>query len=284
MPDDEARVADQKDGPDADKGDKGKEPNPLEARVAALEKDLVAKDKRIGELSESERYWNQQAKANAAPKKKDEQPEAEETIIEDGTDATVDAFSARGIGALVERGLMTKKAAKAMFAKESQKLLDEIEGMKRARKGDLADAEMVSKYPELNDDKSPLFERTRQIFQEQVEADPSLKRSSGALMMAARVAKAELKSEGKAEAADSNEADRLSRIKGQSGGNGRRAAESDDDDTLSPGQRKMIDRFNAQGGVQIEEKNYIKRAKEGVQMSARMAMPEAADRREVGDW
>ena len=289
MPEDDVSVTDQRGGPDADKT------NPLEARVTALEKDLAAKDRRIAELSESEGYWHGQAEAftKSKPDAKDDddaEPETEEAVIDDSADEAVDAFSTEGIAALVKRGVLTKKLARDLIAKEARRaakeLVDvEVGKLHRQRQHDQADAEMVGKYPDLNDDQSPLFKRTGEIFREQTQADPILKRSPGALMMAARVAKAELVAEARVNGKDANERDRVDRINGQAGGAGTRGFDGNEsDDKLSPGQKSIIDKFNAQGGVQIKEESYMKRAKEGIRMSTRAAMPDADKRREVGDW
>jgi len=42
--------------------DNSNQPNPVEERLARLEKELAERDKRIQELATSERYWAEQAR------------------------------------------------------------------------------------------------------------------------------------------------------------------------------------------------------------------------------
>ncbi len=277
-----------KPGDSADKGGKkGEDKNPLEERVKALEKEAADKDKRIGELTESERYHFERARqlAEGQDEGDDDEPKPkdDDELIEDSADKTVDAFSTEGIAALVKRGLLTKKDAREMFRKIAREEADQVIGVESAKLR--TDAELVQKYPELSDSKSKLFERTGAIFREMVTGKPELERSPNALLLAARAAKAELAAETGAARQNESEADRQKRIAAQAGGAGARGAGftgDEDDKTLSPIQKRIINRFNAEGGLQITEDAYGKRANEGVRMSVRAAIPEK--KREVGDW
>lgn len=272
----------------ADQGGKGKgeDKNPLEDRVAQLEKEAADKDKRIGELTESERYHFERSRQLAEAQDADDEPENkadEDQPIEDSADQTVDAFSTEGIVALVKRGLLTKKDAREIIVKEARRAAEEVVGVESRKLR--TDAELVQKYPELNDSKSELFKRTGAIFREMVADDRDLSKSPQALLLAARAAKAELAAETSTASRDESEADRRKRIAAQAGGAGARGAGfngDEDDEKLSPAQKKLIARFNAEGGVQITEEAYAKRVKDGVRMSVRSAIPEK--KREVGDW
>ena len=100
-----------------------------------------------------------------------------------------------------------------------------------------------------------------------VKDDASLKKSPAALKMAARLAKAELQPAEKAH----KETTRQQRIAAQAGETGRPGEDDDDDTQLSPMQKKFLARMNADGGVQVSEEAFAKRAKKGVNMSTRMA-------------
>lgn len=261
-----------------------KEPNPIEERLARLEKELAERDKRIEELAASERYWAEQARrAVALDDEGDDEPEEDFGIDDDSPDKFVEDLSEKGLEALVKRGVLTRREARELIRQEAQQIAREmIEAETRKLQ---TDAEIARQFPELQDESSDLFKRTAKIFKEMVAEDESLKRSPKALLLAARTAKAELAAAGKGSA---SEEERLRRIARQGGGDHARGAafDADDDDSLTPTQRKILEALNADGGVQVTEEAYKKRAREGVRMSTRMAlMGENATRtRQVGDW
>ena len=262
-----------------------KEPNPLEERLAKLEKELAERDKRIQELAESERYWAEQARKAAEfdDDGDDEEPEDDFGVEDDSPDKFVEELSEKGLEALVKRGVLTKREARELIREEAQRIAKQaIEAETRKLQ---ADAEIVRQFPELQDEKSELFQHTAKIFKEMVAEDESLKHSPKALLLAARTAKAELAASGRGVG---GEEDRLRRIARQGGGDHARGAafDADDDDSLTPTQKKILEALNADGGVQVSEEAYKKRAREGVRMSTRMAMlsGNTGRTRQVGDW
>jgi len=174
----------------------------------------------------------------------------------------------RGVEALVNRGILTRKQARDLIREEAAKVAKDL--IRNETKKLQTDAEIARQFPELQDQNSALFKKTGELFRSMVADDESLARSPKALLLAARAAKAELAAAGNG----SGEEERLRRIAQQGGGDNARGAafDSEADDTLTPMQRKILAALNADGGVQVSEEAYRKRAREGVRMSTRMAL------------
>lgn len=245
-----------------------------DSEVDKLRKEFEALRKERDELAASERYWAEQARGKGKPADEPEpEPEDEEDGPEDDTpDKQFEEFSAKGVEALVKRGLLTKKAAREIIRKEAEKIARSVVGetVTRLSKQQAEDGKLARDYPELSDEKSPLFARTRDIYREMVADDAGLKNSPAALRLAARTAKAEL---------DASERDRRGRIarQGEQGSRNGGGMDSGDDDTLSPRQREILKAFNRDGTSEISEDAYLKRAKAGVQMSTRSYQPGQVD-------
>jgi hypothetical protein len=196
------------------------------------------------------------------------QPAADDDDDEEVDGDVADDFATNGIEALRKRGLLTKKEAKEMFREEARKVAREE--VQRSQKGLIQDAELAREFPELADSKSELFQRTKAIYDAEVAEDPSLKSNPRTLTRAAKEARAELISEGKygrssdrrRDAQDDFEDRRQQRIDAQSGDrtHSRQGGDDGDDQTLSPRQRFILDKFNASGEVFVDDKTYIKNA------------------------
>ncbi len=145
--------------------------------------------------------------------------------------AFIEALSTKGskaIAAYLKReGLITRAEAEEIAQKSARG------AVAAAKKSIQQDTRLLSSHPELNDESTPMYKLTGEIYRDMVRDDPSMKDSPAALNLAARTAKAELKSKEKAaDPGDDDETKRLDRIKAQSGDRGRRssAAFQGDDD------------------------------------------------------
>lgn len=206
------------------------EKSDIEKRLEALERDNESLKKRNDELTESERYWATRARGGDrsadedAGEDYDPDPEiapARAAAHEDEKpEALLDDLSATGLKALKARGIITEE--------ELERRLDKIrEQTERRIQTAEADASWAARFaqefPEIAEDNArmnrgekpqhELFRRASAIFREMVADDPSVAKSQGALMAAARAAKREIAAEKKAMENDRQE--RRSRIDAQ---------------------------------------------------------------------
>lgn len=210
-----------------DKGGKGAD------ETKALREEIAQLKRTNSELSVSERHWAELARGRNEPEPVVEEEEddldADPELGDDDTpEKLVDEFSAKGIKALERRGLMTKKAAREMAEKIATKIVTEKLGQARAEM--TQDQAIVGEFPELKDPESELFKATAKEFKSIVKLDPKLKDSPGALMMAARMAKLNLKP-AKAADRDPDDPDFV-----------------DEDDDVDPRERRRLERVAAQSG------------------------------------
>lgn len=246
---------DANDSPDKG-GDKGGDKSKGKDDIVSLSrKEYEALQRRLDELAESERYWAERAKgakdSGGDPVDEDDYDERDEEEddepADDDPDKVLDEFSTKGVEALVKRGVLTKKAARELIRKEAEKIARQVVGMESKRLQ--SDAALLRAFPDLADESSALFKRTAEIFKADVARDPTLKKSSTALMLAARAAKAELEAEARAARRHDDEEDRLHRIRRQSGDRSRGRTDFDDDDDgdLGPEARELIARMSRYG-------------------------------------
>ena len=249
----------------------------IQQQLDSLQKSVAERDKMIEELRASERYWAERAAASTQQPDDEDQGDEPELIEDDNPDRFVEDLSNEGVAALKKRGLLTREEAMELAAKVAEKKISE------ATKRLETDAKIIREFPELQDEKSPLFQKTAEIFREMVAQDDTLKRSPNAMMLAARAARAELGS-----ATQPAPESREERIARQAGGRGVPAGsrQTEDDDGLTDTQKRILSALNADGGVQVTEEQYRARAREGVRMSTRMAIEGGAmsPKRRVGDW
>lgn len=213
----------------------------------------------LKQVRESERYWAEMAqrstKKRAVEPDEDEEEEDESQGDEqeeaEPVERFLDELASSGVKALRKRGLVTME--------EVQKMIERA--LSEQRKQLMQDAELVKQYPELMDESSPLFSKAREIYREMVQKDPSLKNSPVALEMAAKLARAEVQGQQRAQDSSSARAAAFERIGSQ------RRSQNADDGPLSPAQREIIAKFNRDGGVRITEEQYRERARRGVNMS-----------------
>lgn len=209
------------------------------AEITRLRAEIAEKDQAV-------RYWHGQAKAIPTAQPTPVTPEEDDTDVLD---------------------LITTKGAKGLdelLAKRGYMRADEVERTVNQKATAIArENKLLSDYPDLKDTDSDFFKATAKEY-------ASLKGSVPdhvAMEMAAERAELKALKAGKAKAADADE--RSSRARAQAGDTGTRrrpAAEpDDDDDTLTDEQKRVADSFG------ISHEAYAKRAKAGVNMSARNA-------------
>lgn len=252
---------------------KGKDTKQQDNKEFVSRKDYERQQQRIEELEQSERFWASKAttRDEEAPrgkgKGKKEEPEEEDdglaALLAEEPEKFTDELSAKGIRSLVERGFITERRASKLIRDIAKGVIaQEVEPMiasqiKKAQAGMAADAELVDKYSDLKNPKSAMYIRTAEVLKElTAKGIPK----ENALEVAARIAHGETKTD---------RSDRQERISRQGGSDETRTggySGEEDDNTVSPMQREMLKRLNAEGGIQISEEAYAARAKKGVNM------------------
>lgn len=222
------------DTPAAKPVEKPAEKSDVEKRLEALEKELSARDKRISELQDSERYWAGKAKETRKPEPEpeaDDEPEPDEEKPE----KLLDDLSTKGVRAFRDRGFVSKAEVERLVNAKLNATLEQV------TEGQKFDAKLQSDFPELMDQKSELFKRAGAAFREMVELDPKAKNSRVALYAAAKLAKRELEAEAKVNDRDDKEERRRERIASQAPTRSRsRENEGGGDLDMSPQARQVI--------------------------------------------
>jgi len=231
-----------------------------------LRRRLEASEQRIRELSDSERYWAEQARGRGTVTEEpdEDEPAPVDEEPEETPDEFLDRLSKEGKGAIVKAVAKLGYLRKEDVAKVAAEVARGIVSNERGKL--TADAKLVSQYPELRDEKSELFQTTAGIYRELIADNPELKTSPGTLFMAARAAKAELAAKPKPARGgnddeprdyreDREEDSRRRRIDAQQGdtGRGRSTPYEGDDDPIGPAQRDVLDLFAKAG---VDEKSY----------------------------
>jgi hypothetical protein len=220
------------------------------------------------EARSSEKFWADRARntrnevAEIPEENDDDDDEDDEEVADDSPDKLTDDLTTNGIIALQKRGLMTKKAAKAMIAKALDKAMKEVDTRVNTRvtaiqKQMVDDATLTREFPQLLDETSEMSAATAREYRELIKEDPDLKNRRSTLRTAAKLAKASIRPK-------VDEAARQRRIASQAGDpGGMGGGDDDDDEALSPFQKDFLRKMNADGGDQISEEAYTKRAKKG---------------------
>jgi hypothetical protein len=236
----------------------------LQAELKAEKANAKTERARAKEADIAARYWNEQAKAGGGRKEPAVEAEPEPDID------LVDVITKDGIKGL-DRAL-----AKLGYVKQSD--VDSKIGATRAQIA--SESAVLSKYPDLADNNSPLFAKTAEIYN-QLRQDPDMARSSRLMEIAARTASAELAKGGDTrskrrgapepedqvdddfEGEESPEEARAARIARQSGDRGRRESRSDNaPEELSPLQKRLVQNLR-NAGADITEAGYKQRALSG---------------------
>lgn len=241
---------------------------PVKDELGEVRRELADLRKRNAELSDSEKYWADRARAGGgapADPEPDDETEVEEQseasqispddfldlLTKDGPEAVAKELSKRGF---------VKKADVAKLAESiAQRVVD------RERGKITSDAKLISDYPELRDEKSALFIETGKVYRELVATDPKLHKSPATLLLAAKYAKQELalragasRRPGQGEDPDDyrdRDDERTRRARAQQGdtGRGRGGPAERDDEDLGDEARQVIAMFAKAG---VDEKAY----------------------------
>lgn len=214
--------------------EKPTEKSDVEKRLDTLEKEIASRDKRIEELSQSERYWADQAKGRKP--ETDDEPEADPAADDPEPDKLLDELSTKGLQAIRDRGFMTKSEVEKMVNARLNQTLEQV------TEGQAFDQRLQKDFPDITDQKSDLFKRAGEHFREMVALDPNAKSSRVALYAAAKLASKELAMEKVETNRNDREERRRDRIESQAGerGRGRGEEEGGRDLDLSPVARTVI--------------------------------------------
>lgn len=233
--------------------------------VSLSRKEHDALMRRIGELEERDRYWEEQRRKPAADDEEedpvdDDAADDEDSDVEDeDPEKLSDELAAKGLAALRKRGVITKRELKAILAKNAEASRRTIERtvretVARTTKALTKDAELLAAHPDLKDPKSEFTQRTGELFKELMADEPEMPKTV-ALRTAAKLTAAEFRAQ---------ERDRESRIRAQSGGRSRTPSyeEGDDAEDLGPNAASLIQSFGRHYGVTLDEmRKYSDRGK-----------------------
>lgn len=251
-------------------------------RIEALEADLADQKRKTREAEEDSRHWATTARRNGnAPRPAEvEQEEAEPESAEEKPEKLLDDVSTQGAAALKKRGFVTKADVKDAV----KQVLSEVDGKINATvAASKIDQQMGQEFPELVEDSkkiaaakdsgrrpdvTPLFTRASEIYRAAVALDPTLEGSTGALLISARQAKAELASEAKTKTKGATvesitrPQERRSRIEQQRPARAIADEGGDDGPTYTPQQQEVMKRLH------VSEKDYG-RQREKISQSTR---------------
>lgn len=250
--DDEPETPDSPDtheSPDSPEGGGAKKPKE-DPEVRAMRKRMADLEKENATLSE--RYF-ELARGRGKPEPEPDEDEDEplpdlnaddedlKPEVEDNDPGKLtDELTEKGLSALYKRGIPSKKDVAAMIQKYGAKMARQVaQDIVAREKAKMQVGAELAKYPELNDEKSELFIRTRQIVQEQIKQDPVLAKSGRALVLAVQMAKRDMELEALKKGRGRREDDyepptRRQRIDAQYGERSRRGGEYDEDDSTIP--------------------------------------------------
>src|SRR5512143_1076107 len=258
--------------PPPEGGEAPLEPEPPKRAPAKPSKEERAEQKELERLREenrllqqSERFWQQRAagRKDGDEETPEEPPEddldvsdlvAEEedgkkTEQEQTPDEFIDELSKLGPKAIekaLERAGFIRKADVAAITKE---IAQRIVNRERGRM--TSDAELISRFPDLRDQKSELYQETSKRFRAAVARDPKAKNSPVTLFLAAEAAELALgqgrrkpREEGYDDYREGREEEyeRRRRVEAQQGDRGRggRSGDYGDDDDWGPEARRIV--------------------------------------------
>ncbi|HLG99840.1 MAG TPA: hypothetical protein VKX49_26255 [Bryobacteraceae bacterium] len=247
------------------------EKSDIEKRLDALEAENKTLRARTEELSQSERYWAEQARGrNVAPLPDDDddtdegtQPSARPLVTDDKPEKLLDDLSAEGLKALAKRGVITADQLEAALEAQERKFNQRLS---EAQDGVAFDQKLGKEFPDLVDPKSDLFKRAQVHFRQMVEVDPAAKKSRSALWAAASMAKKEIEMESAADKKNERqdrETRRRDRIDAQRGERDTGGGRDDDTPTLTNTQREIISRLG------ITEEQFSRYAEQGTGRNGR---------------
>ncbi len=243
--------------PQYHRGQPEKKEGPIDPKAFKSLQDEVAMLRRErDEARDSERYWAERARGTRQPD--EEEPEREEEdddnpeVTDEKPEQLVDDLTSRGLDALVKRGVITKRDARGLIRKEVERTGRKLvrEAVAQERQKLTTDAEIMHKFPDLRDDKSALFLKTREIYREVCRRNPDKARDPEALLDAAERAQLKLEIESlKSEKPE--ERHRRERIAAQDVRGSRGSSFEDDNSPLGPEAKSII----SQMGISEDDYN-----------------------------
>lgn len=263
----------------SDKGKGGSRGKEKDETVTLTKRELESLRRERDELRTSERAWAERAmaaggKPAAAEEEEEEEDDEPGPDENEDPDKLVNDIASKGIKALVSRGFMTKKDAKAIIEKVALKAARQVVG--QASRAKSTEDTVFGEFPELKDNKSELFKLTSIEMQRLTKIDPNAANSAVALYSAASLAKAKLgatkpakgRNGGRAEyeyegddyedEQEEDETDRRRRVDAQGPTRGRGARETvQDDDYVSPSMRRILEAMHPERSD--EERNSLAR-------------------------
>ncbi|MFH1110997.1 MAG: hypothetical protein V1790_17630 [Planctomycetota bacterium] len=238
------------------------------------ETELAEKNRQIEELNQSALHWYNKAQGVTAPRGDEDEPPAKRTKAapaEPDEDEDPDKF----VNKLATVG---SKAIDEYMAKRGYLPAKDIEETIQARVdakigSATSHAQLIAKYPDLENESSELFRETQKDYQEMISLDKSLAKSPAAIKIAVKTATARLKAAfeiAEARKPKETEAERRTRIAAQAGDTGRYGGGEFSDDkpiALDDEAKDMMRKFNqAGGGPDISEEALLKRMARGPRM------------------
>ena len=225
--------------------------------VARLQKEIEARDARINELSDSERYWADQAKGKRGEPAAVDGDSEDPDFAEEDPDKFTEALAATGIKALQKRGMLSPKQIREMVRTEAAKIAGDV--LARREKVLTREGELIQTYPDLKNEKSEFFQATARILREEFADMPEFQRTPQALKAAAKMADVERKLAAKQVEPDEDLALRLA---SQPGRGARRAPESSDDG-LGSQERQILAAMGRYGVTEADYKKQLAAIKGG---------------------
>lgn len=226
----------------------------------AIQERLASLEREAKEAREEARFWSERAKGSAQPEKPPEKEKDDDFSdllgeIADGgdTDSFIDDLTSGGASALEKRGFLTKKQAIKLMQQVAERTADKIASKKveGAKKGLERDAEIMRKFPDLQDADSALFKATQERFRKMVERNPARRNDPDALLEAAEYAQLTIPKQ---------DPKRNARVAGQGQNGSGGGFEAGESEGLTAAQRAIIKNFG------LTEEQYVARASKGVQI------------------
>jgi len=239
-------------GQPGDKGKgKGKEPETVTLSKSEVESLRRERD----EARESERYWSDRARGAAEPEEPKEPADPDDDDPDPAQETLVDDFSSTGIAALVKRGLVTKKDAKALIEKISERVATKVarQVVGQAQAKATADTTIMSEFGDLKDENSELFKQTKLELARLGKLHPGQAHTAKDLYSAASIAQTKIDAKKpKDQGRNGNDGERYDyqdtegeeirrlRVDSQGGARGRTARQDIDDDILPPQTKQVL--------------------------------------------
>lgn len=192
-------------GDDPAPAEKKPEKSAEQIEIENLRAENAASKRRADEAEETARYWANRGRQQPEREvRREPEPERREAVVTEKPEKLLDDLTSEGLEALKKRGVVTGPELAQILEEQEQRM----EGRMQAVRQDAEfGARIAQEFPEIAEDskridrgekpKSDLFMAASRIYQQLVADDPALKDTNGALLIAARQAKAEVAAKSK---------------------------------------------------------------------------------------